>query len=251
MKQNIENAIEWIKEQEVKGCITGSSLLGIFNDSKQDVDVFLYNKASFTELFYAMYHNPMFTILDPLEKWKIDKFRSEINDYSKFGIQTIKFTYNTCIEVNIILKKNCTNIFSVISSFDLDIISKAIDIETKQVLDLTEGSTKTKIASWNKWNTSFYSPEIWKMSRILRQLERVFKYHNRGYNMDNIVVKYIELIDAIQKSVNIFNSNKYEEKLDNVKKNTKIIKQICEVWLETHSITKEEIQLLQTKIKEI
>ena len=73
MKQNIENAIEWIKEQNIKGCITGSSLLGIFNDGKQDVDVFLYNKASFTELFYAMYHNPMFTILDPLEKWKIGK----------------------------------------------------------------------------------------------------------------------------------------------------------------------------------
>ena len=54
MKQQIENSIDWIKEQDVDGCITGSCLLDYFEG--QDVDVFLYNEKSFTKLFYAMYH---------------------------------------------------------------------------------------------------------------------------------------------------------------------------------------------------
>ena len=39
MRENIDQAVEWIKKQEVKGCITGSYLLGYFEG--QDIDVFL------------------------------------------------------------------------------------------------------------------------------------------------------------------------------------------------------------------
>jgi len=251
MKESLDNAMQWVKSQkDVRGCITGSYLLDYFPDENQDLDVFLYSEKSFTELFYAMYHDPMFTILDPLEKWKADKYRMNDSDFYKFGLITIKFTYNTCVPINLILKKKCNDVFAVMASFDMDIICRGYDIQTKQMLDLSENKGG-KVATWNKWNTSFYSSEVWEISRILRQLERCFKYHGRGYNVDAIVHKYIELIDKIQEHDNIFNSKNYTENLKIKKSNTKIVKMICEKWLETHEITPEQIELLKVKIKEI
>ena len=117
-------------------------------------------------------------------------------------------------------------------------------------MDLSENKD-TKVATWNKWNTAFYSGEIWQISRILRQLERCFKYHKRGYNTDAVVLKYIELIGKLQDVTNIFNSDKFSAKLKITQENTLIVKQICEKWLETHEITDKQIELLQLKIKEI
>lgn len=249
MKENIDNAIKWIKEQPIDGCITGSILLDYFENA--DVDVFVYDEKSFNKILFAMHHNDMFQILDPLEKWKFEKYINDTNGKATWGITTIKFAYNTCIPINIILKKHCYNIFSVLSSFDMDIICKGFDIKSKQMLDLTGDSTTAKIASWNKWNPVFYNPELWEISRVLRQLERVIKYYKRGYNTDNVVLKYIDLINAIQKYQNIFNSDNFSEKLKIKKENTKVVKKICKKWLETHEITDEHLQLLKEKIKEI
>lgn len=250
MKEHINNAINWIKDQRLKGCITGSCLLGEYWEG-MDIDFFAYNKQSFTQIFYAMWYNPDFQILDPMEMWKAKKFMNQDNDFYKVGVQTIKFHYNTCIEINIILKKNASDVFSVLSSFDMNIISKGYDTFISKELDLTDGSTKTKIADWNRWNHSFYNDEPWAISRILRQMGRVFKYHKRGYDTDLIVYKYIELIERLQKAQDIFKSESFSEKLAIRKKNTKIVKKICEVWLETHEITDEQIKLIDEKIKEI
>ena len=106
MQKQIEEAISWIKNQNVRGCITGSCLLDYFEG--QDIDVFLYDEKAFTELYYAMYHNKMFTILDKLEIWKSDMFRQKEsfnNSKHVSGVSTIKFMYNTCIPINIIYKK--------------------------------------------------------------------------------------------------------------------------------------------------
>jgi hypothetical protein len=249
MKENINTVIEWLKEQPIKGCITGSCLLDYFEG--QDVDIFVYDEKSFTKLLFSMYHNKMFTILDPLEKWKFEQYIDKNNStFFKFGLVTIKFMYNTCVPVNIVLKKNCSNVFSVISSFDLDIICKGYDIETKQYMDLSE-NREGKVATWNKWNTAFYSSDIWQINRILRQLERCFKYYKRGYNVDEVITKYIELIGRLQEYTNIFDSDNFSAKLKITKQNTIIVKQICELWLKEHKITDEQLELLTTKIKEI
>ena len=249
MKEQINNVIEWVKKQPVQGCITGSCLLDYFEG--QDVDVFVYDEKSFTKIMYAMHYNDMFQILDPLEKWKFDQFiNKNESTFFKFGVLTIKFTYNLCIPVNIILKKKCNNIFSVLSSFDLDIISKGYDILSGQYLDLSQNLPDKK-ATWNKWNTTYYSEEIWEINRILRQLQRCFKYHKRGYNTDEIVIKYIELINRIQEVNNIFNNENFDEKLKLTKANTMIVKKLCETWLETHEISEEELELLTFKIKQI
>jgi hypothetical protein len=249
MKEQINNAIKWLKDQPVKGCITGSSLLDYFEG--QDVDVFMYDEKSFTKLLFAMHHSSMFYITDPLEKWKFDKFiDEEYSNFKKLGLITIKFVYNTCIEVNIILKKNCTDIFSVLSSFDLDIICKGYDIQTKKYLDLTENLPDKK-TTWNKWNIKYYSGELWSLTQILRQIERCFKYSQRGYNTDEVILKYIELIEVLENYENVFNSENFKERLDIVKSNIKIIKEICNIWLKTHVITDEQLDLLKQKIKEM
>ncbi len=248
MKEHIDYVIEYLKKQPIKGCITGSCLLGYFEN--QDVDLFVYDEKSFTKILFNLYYNNNFLILDPLEKWKLDQYLNKEHGKASFGITTIKFVYNTCIPVNVIFKKGCINAFSVLASFDIDIICKAYDIETRQYLDLSE-NLPNKQATWNKWNTNFYDPELWQIGRILRQLERVIKYHKRGYNTDAVCIKYIELIDEVQKFQNIFNSNNFSEKLAIRKNNTKVVKQICEVWLKTHEISDEQLELLKEKIKEI
>lgn len=245
----MNNAIKWLKDQEIKGIITGSCTLDYFEGA--DVDFFAYNKSAFTEIFYAMWHNPDFQILDKMELWKAEKFIKSDNDFHKFGVQTIKFHFNTCLPVNIILKKNCSNAFSVLSSFDMSIICKGYDTFVKKELDLTDGTGETKIAVFNKWNPAFYSDEDWQISRILRQIERVIKYWNRGFDTDAVVLKYIELIDKIQERQDIFNSDSFTEKLKIRKNNTKIIKEICEVWLKTHEISEKQIKVIKEKIKEI
>lgn len=249
MKEQIDLAIKWIKKQPIKGCITGSCLLEYFEG--QDIDVFVYDEKSFTKILFAMYHNDMFTILDPLERWKFEQYISK-NDstFFKFGLITIKFNYNTCIPINIILKKRCRDVFSVLSTFDLDIICKGYDIETKQYLDLSEHK-EGKVATWNKWNTTYYSEEIWAISRILRQLSRCFKYHRRGYNTDEVIIKYIELITKLQDFESIFSSENFNEKLKITQENTIILKQICELWLKTHEISDEQLKLLEIKVKQI
>lgn len=248
MKEQVENAIKWIKEQPIQGTITGSCLLDYFPGA--DIDVFVYNEKSFNKILFAMYHNPMFTILDEMENWKFQRYINvEEKAYSKFGITTIKFTWNTCIDINVVLKKNCSNIFSVLSSFDMDIICRGYDIEAKEYLDLTNNSTVFKIASWNKWNPMYHSDEVWAISRVLRQLERCFKYHKRGYNCDAVVHKYIELMDNIEKYESIFSSQNFNEKLKDTKTNISVLKQICDAWLTTHEISDDEIILLKETIK--
>ena len=249
MEEQIKNAIDWIKTNDIKGCVTGSALLGYFNG--QDVDVFCYTEKAFTKLFYAMYHNPMFQVLDPLEQWKVDNFMDkEAAGFKKLGLVTIKFKYNTCVDINIIYKRDNENAFAVISNFDMDIVAKAFDLETKQYLDLSEHLPNKKV-TWNKWNTKFYDPSLWETSQLLRQLDRCFKYHDRGYNVDEVILKYIELADRILEMHNIFNSNNYTERLELAKENFKLVKDVCLVWLEKHEISDEELELIKTKIKEL
>jgi hypothetical protein len=251
MKEQFYKALEWAKNREVRACVTGSCLLEYFEGA--DIDIFCYDEKSFTQLYYEMYHNPMFTILDKLELWKAKQFmENELFNNNKHvsGVTTIKFTYNTCIDVNIILKKNANNIFKVLSSFDIDIISKGYDLETKQYLDLSQ-HLPDKQATWNKWNTAFYSGEIWKLSRILRQLERCFKYHKRGYNTDEVVLKYIELTNRIEEYESVFSNEGFNDKLKITKENIAIVRKLCHLWLETHEITDEQLELLKQKMKEI
>lgn len=59
MKDIINKAIDWLKEQDIDGCITGSALLDYYEG--QDIDLFVYNESSFTKILYGMKHNQCFS----------------------------------------------------------------------------------------------------------------------------------------------------------------------------------------------
>lgn len=249
MKEQIEDVKGILRKlPHVGGCITGSSMIGYWEG--QDVDLFTYSKESFLEVMYFMIYDPRFQMLDPLEKWKLEQVRDKGVDAGKFGVLTIKFMYNTCVPINIVFKNHTYNAASVLSSFDLDIICIAEDIQSGKILDMSEG-LPDKVATWNKWNTSYDSSNIWELSKILRQLQRCFKYHSRGYNTDLAVEKYIEIIDKLINYDNVFNNDKFAERLKDTKENMVILKKICLHWLENHEISEEALVTLQTKIKEI
>lgn len=256
MKEHIDWVIEYLKTLPIKACITGSSLLGYFpnEDSIQDVDVFCYDEKAFTQLLNILYFDKeqRFLLLQDGEKWKFDNYlNNDSNQLKKLGLIQIKFIYNTCIPVNIIIKKDCKNVFSVLETFDMDIICKAYDIPSKQTLDLTGDSIETEVVNFNKWNPAYRKVSIWGLGRVLRQFRRCIKYHQRGYNTDLLVAKYIDLINDSEKEKNLFNAVKVEEQLNIVKDTGKIVKDILKSWLETHNITNEELNDLEIKIKKL
>lgn len=239
MKELVEECKQFLKKQDINGCLTGSSLLEYFEN--QDIDVFVYDEPNFNKLLNLLYYHPDFLILDKLEQWKFDNFINKGDSgFKKIGLITIKFSYKTGIDVNIILKKNCNNIFSVLSSFDMNIIAIGYDLKTKQYLDLSGDSHITKIADWNRWNPQFQEINIWSASRILRQFERIIKYHQRGYNTDNVAKKYLEIIDKALEYESIFNSESFNEKIAIFKKDANDLKAIINLWLETHSCTEKQ-----------
>lgn len=243
----MQEVINFLKQQDINGCITGSCMLKYFEGA--DVDVFTYDEAAFTKLLFTLYHNKMFLLLDPIEKWKFEDWTS--NPYKgslkKLGLITIKFKYNMCIDVNIIFKEKNSSIFDVLSTFDLDIIAVGYDLKSKKTLNLSENIEG--VASWNKWNKAFYNNNIWAVSRLMRQFERVVKYHNRGYNTDEVALKYKEILNSMMDYENIFNSQKVDDKVESVKKNSKILIKIIDLWLKNHTISETELELLRETIK--
>ena len=252
METQFNNALEYLKTlEDIDGCITGSSMIGYMEGQKQDIDVFCYSQASFIKLLYTLHFNPMFLILDKVEQWKFSDYTKSAYNGSikKFGLITIKMTYNLSVEVNIIFKEKANNIFSILASFDMSIICKAYDLKTKKYLDLSEGTIETKIVKWNRWNNSYYDVSPWSLSRICRQLTRVKKYQNRGFELTEMLLKYKEVINNMIFYENIFDSVKVAEKVDTIKHNGKILIEILDLWLEKGTITDKEEELLIQTVK--
>jgi hypothetical protein len=131
----------------------------------------------------------------------------------------------------------------------MDIIAKGYDLKTKKILDLSEN--RPGISTWNKWNNQFYNANIWSINNLLRQFQRVIKYHNRGFNTDEVTLKYKEILLDMMEYENIFNSTKVDEKIEIIKKNGEILIQIFDKWLSTHVLSEQEDELLELTIKEL
>lgn len=245
MKEQVDNLIEILKQQDINGCITGSCLLEYFEGA--DVDVFCYDEQSFTALLYFMKYNKMFTVLDPLEIYKLDQYLKQgKSSLESIGLITIKFKYNLCIDCNITFKKFHKNIFDVLSNFDLDIIATGFDIKTKKSLSLRESTGK--VGYWNKWNTAYYKSDLWSCKRLLRQFSRVIKYTERGYNLDEVTDKYISLIEEILAKENVYKSEKGIIFYDKTQKEFEIVLKILQLWKKDKVMSKENLLVLQSLI---
>lgn len=245
MKEQIQNAIELLKNQEVDGCLTGSVFLDYFEG--QDIDLFCYNKQSFTKLLFFMHYHPMFTILDPLEQHKFtDYIDNDKSSLENIGLVTIKFKYNLSVDVNIVFRKNNKSIFDVLTNFDLDIIATGYDIKTKQTISLRQ--TEGLVGTWNKWNNSFYKTDFWSVKRLLRQFERIVKYTERGYDLSSVTDKYIEIIEDVLKTENFYKSEKGTAFFESTVEQFEVVLQILQIWKATNKLTPEELLTLKTLI---
>lgn len=243
MKEQINNAIDILKKQEINGCITGSVMLDYFPGA--DIDVFVYDLPSFNKLLFFMHYNDLFQILDPLEKHKFNEYiNHNQSSIDKLGLITIKFKYNLCIDVNVVYKKFFKNIFDVISSFDMDITATGYDIQTQKTLSLRE--TTGMIGTWNRWNNNFYKKDnFWSCKRLLRQFERVVKYTKRGYDVSSVTDKYIELTEGIISMNNFYKTEKGEKFFNDTIDEFKIVLKILQNWKNTLEISEEELNLLK------
>lgn len=249
MKKQFESAIELILKQDINGCIAGSALLGYQEqwEEKQDIDIFCYDKSSFNKILYFMYYHPMFTVLDNLEVYKIKQYIDEDkSSLDSIGLITLKFTWNLCIPVNIVYKKFQKDIFSVLSAFDIDVISQGIDIKTGKKLSLRESSGMK--GTWNTWNTSYYKSDMWSCKRLLRQFSRTVKYSNRGYDLTEVTDKYIELVEDILSKENIYKTERGTDFYEKTQKEFELVLKILKSYKKDSKITSEELLILKTLI---
>ena len=247
MKEHFDKVLEIIKEQDINACITGSCMLGYNEKWMQDIDVFCYDKSSFNKFLFFMHYNSLFTILEPLEKYKFDEYiNKEKSSLDSIGLITIKFKYNLLIDVNVVFKKFQNSIFDVLSNFDLDIIAIGYDIKTKKTLSLRESEGLE--GTWNIWNKGFYENDQWSCKRILRQFERIVKYSMRGYNLDKVTDKYIELVENVLNKENFYKSKKGEDFYNDTKEKFELVLQILRVWKKDKQCTPEQLYILKTLI---
>lgn len=247
MKEHFESAIELLKKQQINGCITGSCMLEFNENWNQDIDLFVYDKASFTKILWFMYYNPMFNILDPLENHKFKDFvDNDKSSLEQLGLITIKFKYNLLIDVNVIFKKFNKTCFDVISNFDLDLIATAYDIKTGKIISLRE--TTGLVGTWNKWNPTFYQNEFWSTKRLLRQFSRVVKYTERGYNLSSVTSKYISIVEEIISQENFYKSDKGKKYFDDSIEQFEQVLKILKEWEKTLKMSPADLLTLQTLI---
>ena len=218
--EKINSTINELKELGVYGCITGSSMLEVDFDeweSVPDIDVFVYyqNEALYLACMLMFKHG--FEPANDGEAWKLDRMRKAMRQKDSF-LQTLKLKRDGVI-VNITFKNGKTNMLAVLSSFDMSIIMKGYDIETKSMMDLRVGSDlmvpEDPNGKWSedknvavpnplrKQDVDMYGAEMW-----IRQFDRVIKYWNRGFDTRPMAEFYIKLINGVIDKGALFSTDK-------------------------------------------
>lgn len=221
--QKINRAIERIKESDIHGCITGSSMTGEnFDDwaSTPDIDVFVYGRY---ELMYAVGYligTGEFEYKSSGEKTKVEWLRDGSSN-KKYQLDTVKLVSDG-IELNITYKRGCSSLLNVLSSFDMTIIMVGYDIQRRVFVDLRTGSgAEDPELRWPVSKRIAYPnpmllvhDTVFDVAYATRQFDRVMKYWDRGFDTRPMARFYINKIDSViekgaefktEKSIDIYN----------------------------------------------
>lgn len=220
LTQDIKDTIDLLKDLDIYGCITGSSMLEAdFDtwDQHPDIDVFVYYGNELLNAARILIDCHGFEPATDGEAWKLERIRKSLRQKDTF-LQTIKLKRGDVI-VNLTFKYGKTNMLAVLSSFDMSIIMVGYDIENKSMMDLRVGTSDLVPEDPNnKWSKSkqvavpnplrkqdvdMYGVEMW-----VRQFDRVIKYWNRGFDTRPMARFYIELISGVIEKGRLFNSEK-------------------------------------------
>lgn len=223
LTEKIHETIQLLMESGINGCVTGSSMIPDADfdtwDSVPDVDLFVYTEAMLLRASDVLTLAYGFKELTDGEAWKYERVMNN-GIQRNAPLSTLKFERDGVV-VNVTYKKGKTNLFSVLSSFDMSIIMVGMDIPTKVVLDLRKGwdgmlvsdpehkwSDDVKKAVPNplrKQDVDMYGAEMW-----IRQFDRVIKYWNRGFDTRPMAEFYIDLINGVIRKGMLFKTDKSE-----------------------------------------
>lgn len=222
LTKQIKDTIEILKNTDINGCITGSSMLDAdFNtwDSAPDIDVFVYTEPQLQYAANLLMFKYGFEPLSEGEKWKLNRVQNKGSQKNSY-LSTVKLKRDDVV-VNLTYKTYKNNMFSVLSSFDMSIIMIGFDIKKKILLDLRVGWTNmVREDPENRWSpdidvavpnplrdqdVDMYGAEMW-----VRQFDRVIKYWNRGFDTRPMARFYIKLIDDVIAKGQLFQTDKSE-----------------------------------------
>ena len=222
IKEQMNETIKLLKELDINGCITGSSMInGDYDnwESQPDIDLFVYARPQLQYAANMLIQVYGFKPLSDGERWKIDRLNN-FERKKKMPVETLKVVKDGII-VNISYKEGKNNIFAVLASFDMSIIMVGYDIRKHVMLDLrckndmmvpedpdNQWSNDINVANPNPLrdqDVDMYGVEMW-----VRQFSRVIKYWNRGFDTRPMAQFYIELINGVLEKGQLFNTEKSE-----------------------------------------
>lgn len=222
LTSDIKDTIEMLKQTDINGCITGSSMLDCnFDhwDSHPDIDVFVYTEPQLQYAVNLLMFKYGFEPMSPGEEWKLNRVQNKGSQKNSY-LSTVKLKHDEVV-INITYKQWKNNIFSVLSSFDMSIIMVGYDIRKKVMLDLRCGwdrmvpedpenrwSHDTNVAVPNPLrdqDVDMYGAEMW-----VRQFDRVIKYWTRGFDTRPMAKFYIKLINEVIDKGQLFQTDKSE-----------------------------------------
>lgn len=209
---NIQNSkyiqtIEILKETDIFGCITGSSLWAYDTDISgwdSDVDIFVYSEMAFMDAV-AQVKALGWHLATGGEHWKWKRTKEHGLKKTKGGqpMCTLKLDRDGWPQVNISIKPHQGSVCDVITAFDQTCIMAGWDIKKRIMLDFRDMWTG------DKW-TSMLNPlrdqdyEAYTTKTWLRQTDRLQKYHDRGFDVSIATKGYIDMINGTLEIGNLF-----------------------------------------------
>jgi len=220
LTSDIKDTIELLKQTDINGCITGSSMLNCnFDhwDSHPDIDLFVYTEPQLQYAANMLMFKYGFEPLSPGEEWKLGRVQNKGMQRNAY-LSTVKLKRGDVI-VNITYKQYKNNIFAVLSSFDMSIIMVGYDIRKHVMLDLRCGwGQMVPEDPDNRWspdiNTAYPNPlrdqdvDMYGAEMWIRQFDRVIKYWNRGFDTRPMAKFYIRLINEVIEKGQLFQTDK-------------------------------------------
>lgn len=237
----IEKVIGWLKETDIDGCITGSSLTGQDFDqwkSHPDIDIFCYSAASQVHALDVLHYEFMLNPgkedprADKGERWKRDRIMATRGNRTEQKLSTVSYTDPArTVVVNVSRKPYQEKAMDVIANFDMSIVMVAHDIPTGMELDLrTLKSPDVMTAVPNPLRR--VDGTLWNTSHWLRQWDRVIKYWDRGFDTRPMARFYKQLLADTIEQGSMFQTDKANAAYDAFIEEFKMVGEKIDIWLE-------------------
>lgn len=218
INERIRSIQKNILETDIRGCITGSSMIPNEDfslwEQVPDIDVFVYSRQMLLYAVDILMLKHGYEAATTGEAWKINRTRSHQATGKKWPLETIKVKQpGDDIIINITWKKGLENLDAVISSFDMTHIMIGTDIMTGLTKDARTGAGYGKFGRDGKQlfpdddHTVYPNPiriakqideaDMFTVEQWVRQWDRVVKYSDRGFDTTPMAEYYIGLIDKV------------------------------------------------------